>query len=95
MASRTSFAKLQRERQKKAKAAAKRARRQGRAEESDDVTQADAAGPPAKDVEELSPHELLHSVESLQSRLASGAISLDEFEEEKAALADRLAATTD
>lgn len=87
-ASRTSFAKLQRDRAKKAKAAAKRERRLERAE-------APEAGPePSTGVgeggEELSAAELLRMVEQLHADFEAKRIDFETFEERKTELFARL-----
>jgi hypothetical protein len=84
---RTSFDKLQRERAKRAKAAEKRERRQERANaERDDepITPGES--------EELSAGELMQRLDALHSRFEAKAIDFDEFEEQKRALLERLAA---
>ena len=96
-ANRTTFEKLQRDRAKKAKAAAKRARRQGltppeTAEASAPASTATATdqwnlGPSEKP---LSASELLVLVEQLQQQFDSKAISFEEYEERKADLMARL-----
>jgi hypothetical protein len=88
---RTSFTKLQRDRAKKAKAAAKRERRLERAAEA--RTQADdpdfdssaegAEGP-------ISAAELLHEIEVTHQRFEAKLISIEEYEEKKAELLSRL-----
>jgi hypothetical protein len=80
---RTTFDKLQRERAKKAKAAAKRERRQ---EKSDDQ---DAELDLAPD-EELTPGELLARIEAVHERYADGKLSFEDFEEQKTDLLTRL-----
>jgi hypothetical protein len=100
-ANRTSFAKLQRDRAKKAKAAAKRARREGRPSEGDHVTTAvvDDQEPEVSDDlpewfdgdEEPSPEQLLEMVETLHRQYESNAISFEEFEDRKLELMTRLA----
>jgi hypothetical protein len=85
---RTSFSKMQRDRDKQAKAAAKRDRRQERQAEA-------AAGPTpslpsADDGSEISPGELLSLVESVHQQFESGVIDFDTFEETKASLLSRL-----
>lgn len=92
MASRTTFGKMQRERKKKAKAAAKRARRQERNDTPDEDVESPEAADPGM---ELTPDELLRQVQQLQERLERGEITLEESEEEKAALAERLAQIID
>ena len=86
---RTSFTKLQRDRAKKAKAAAKREKRQERSnpEGGDDVatdTMVDDG------VSELSAEELLKKIESIHRRFEAKTISYEEYEEEKADLLSRL-----
>ena len=86
---RTSFTKLQRDRAKKAKAAAKRERRLERAAEArngtgtDDGFEASAEGP-------ISAAELLHEIEVTHQRFEAKLISYEEFEEKKAELLARL-----
>jgi len=86
---RTSFTKLQRDRAKKAKAAAKRERRLERAAEARNGTSDDgqfdtpAEGP-------ISAAELLHEIEVTHQRFEAKLISYEEFEEKKAELLARL-----
>ena len=86
---RTSFTKLQRDRAKKAKAAAKRERRLERAAEArshsdaDDEFETSAEGP-------ISAAELLHEIEVTHQRFEAKLISYEEFEEKKAELLSRL-----
>lgn len=99
-ANRTSFAKLQRDRAKKAKAEAKRARRQGKEmpgsvavdDEQDDVVVDDdpTTVDEIDELAEISPADLLSMVETLHQQFESKAIDFDEFEERKAALMARL-----
>ena len=90
---RSSFAKLQRDKAKKERAARKRANRQERRVD----------GPPTTEVEtdddaismvsgegEPSPQELLQLVEDLHKRREAGLISEDDFEEAKVELFARL-----
>jgi len=86
-AQRTSFEKLQRDRAKKAKAAAKREKRLERKAggESDELTPLDL--PPG---EELSPGELLARVEEIHRLFEDKKISFEEFEEQKADLMARI-----
>ena len=97
-ANRTTFEKLQRDRAKKAKADAKRARRQGletpttyedRRDESPTAATSEQwdLGPSEKP---LSASELLVLVEQLQNQFDSKAISFEEYEERKADLMARL-----
>lgn len=94
-ANRTTFEKLQRDRAKKAKAAAKRARRQGAAEPGmTDLDTPDAAPTDEWDVgasaEPLSAAELLVLVEQLQNQFDAKAISFEEYEERKSDLLARI-----
>lgn len=83
MASRgTTFAKQERDRAKKAKAAAKRERREDRTEGDEEPVEV-GEGP-------IAPEELLTLVARLQEDLESGRIDLDEFEDRKAELAARI-----
>ena len=86
---RTSFSKLQRDRDKKAKAAAKREKRQERS--------AGTEGDEAVDVlvdddgkSELSADDLLKLIESIHQRYDAGTMTLEEFEEQKVDLLGRL-----
>jgi hypothetical protein len=101
-ANRTSFAKLQRDRAKKAKAAAKRARREGRSFEGEHATTAlvdDDREPEVTDdlpewfegEAEPSPEQLLEMVETLHRQYEAKAISFEEFEDRKLELMTRLA----
>jgi predicted nucleic acid-binding Zn-ribbon protein len=85
---RTSFSKLQRDRDKKAKAAAKREKRQERAAGTDedqvDVLVTDDGK------SELSADELLKLIESIHQRYDAGTMTLEEFEEQKVDLLGRL-----
>ncbi len=92
-AQRTSFAKLQRDRAKKAKAAAKREERQDRTGGPD---QEGAEVPEHSEIdvgdasEELSAPELLELIERIHHQFDSKQITYDEFEEKKAELLARL-----
>ena len=84
-AQRTSFAKLQRERAKKAKAAAQRERRLERdsaTEPSDDL--------PPLDEGHLSAAQLLERVERIHRQFEAKQITHEEYEEQKADLLARL-----
>jgi hypothetical protein len=84
MASRgTTFAKQERDRAKKARAAAKREKREDRTTADEEEAVEVGEGP-------ISPEELLTVVARLQEDLESGRIDLDEFEERKAELAARI-----
>ncbi len=86
---RTSFTKLQRDRAKKAKAAAKREKRMERAAEAKtaadtvDETSVDGEGP-------ISAAELLHEIEVTHQRFEAKLMTYEEFEEKKAELLGRL-----
>jgi hypothetical protein len=86
-AQRTTFDKLQRDRAKKAKQAAKRERRQERSAESDadapDITLPAGEGP-------LTAAELMAQVEAITRSLEAGTITLEEFEDAKAELMERV-----
>ncbi|HLF39977.1 MAG TPA: hypothetical protein VI854_00750 [Acidimicrobiia bacterium] len=86
-AQRSTFGKLERDRAKKAKAAAKRERRLERKAEA-------AEGAPAPEIEEsegtLSAAELLAQIEITHQRFEAGEMSHEEFEEKKAELFSRL-----
>jgi hypothetical protein len=85
---RTSFSKLQRDRDKKAKAAAKRERRQ---ERSSGEAAVDVIDIPAADAgQELSADDLLKLIESIHQRFDAGTMSYEEFEEKKVELLARL-----
>ncbi|MFZ4517901.1 MAG: hypothetical protein ACOYOP_05910 [Microthrixaceae bacterium] len=87
-ASRTSFAKLQRDRAKKAKAAAKRERRL----DKDDVeeTELEEGFDLPEGEEELSADELLKLVEQLHADFEAKRIDFEEFEERKTELFARI-----
>ncbi len=89
-ASRTSFAKLQRDRAKKAKAAAKRERRLDKDGELalDDDTELDVAELP--EGEDLSADQLLRLVEELHADFEAKRIDFDTFEERKMELFARI-----
>ncbi len=92
-AQRTSFDKLQRDRAKKAKAAAKRDKRlNGPGEAATDVD-ADVEGGEAVASHyspNLSSEEILQRIEDIHQRFDAGVMSYDEFEEHKAELLGRL-----
>lgn len=89
--SRSTFAKLDRDRNKKAKADAKRERRQGKApKRADEVDVTDDDTPISEPGEELSAPELLAQVERLHRQLDDDEIDFDEFEERKADLMARI-----
>jgi len=82
---RTTFDKLQRERAKKAKAAAKRERRQEKGENVGDDDLLDLGAE-----EDLTPGELLARIEAVHERYAAGQLSFEDFEEQKTELLTRL-----
>lgn len=89
-AQRTSFEKLQRDRAKKAKAAAKREKRldKGPDEDGEETTL-----PPLADLEpgvELSAAELLARVEEIHRLFDEKKLSFEDFEEQKADLMARI-----
>jgi hypothetical protein len=86
-AQRTSFEKLQRDRAKKAKAAAKREKRLDKGTDEEAETEL----PPLDDtIGELSAGELLQRVEDLHRRFEDKKISFEDFEEQKAELMARI-----
>ena len=87
-ASRTSFAKLQRDRAKKAKAAAKRERRLTGENEIDDEPVTDVAELP--EGEDLAADQLLRLVEELHADFEAKRIDFDTFEERKMELFARI-----
>lgn len=96
-ANRTTFEKLQRDRAKKAKAAAKRARRQGLEQPAGAFETAPPTSEPTTDDwnpgpedKPLSASELLVLVEQLQAQFDSKAISFEEYEERKIDLMARI-----
>ncbi|MDP9403262.1 MAG: hypothetical protein M3P85_07990 [Actinomycetota bacterium] len=92
-AQRTSFDKLQRDRAKKAKAAAKRDRRlNGPAEMGPDLGAEVEGGEPVvtRYPPNLSHEEILRRIEDIHQRFDAGTMSYDEFEEHKAELFGRL-----
>jgi hypothetical protein len=91
---RSSFAKLQRDKAKKERAAMKRANRierktAGESEEAPEEQNADAVSMVSGDGEP-SPEELLQLIEDLHNRREAGTISEDDFEEAKIELFARL-----
>ena len=84
-AKRTTFDKLQRERAKKAKAAAKRERRLDRSDrpEGDELPRPDGT---------VTQAELLHRIQDLHARYENEEVPFEQFEEEKEELLALLAA---
>ncbi|MDH4146896.1 MAG: hypothetical protein OEY23_17195 [Acidimicrobiia bacterium] len=92
-ANRSSFEKRQRDRNKKAKAAAKREKRLGRGPEDstpevDTTTMGEQQGRVTD--APIKPDELLRMVAAIHDDYDAGRIDLDEFEERKADLLSRL-----
>ncbi|MGH9085096.1 MAG: hypothetical protein ACRDYW_06550 [Acidimicrobiales bacterium] len=86
-AQRTSFEKLQRDRAKKAKAAAKRAKRLEKGSEEPEEELTPLTSEPGT---ELSAAELLQRVEELHRLFEAKKISFEDFEEQKADLMARI-----
>lgn len=91
-AQRTSFDKLQRDRAKKAKAAAKRDKRLNGPAEGDTDVDAEIEGGPASThySPTLTHGEILQRIEEIHQHFDAGTMSYDEFEERKAELFGRL-----
>jgi hypothetical protein len=87
-AQRTSFEKLQRDRAKKAKAAAKREKRLDKS--TDEPEEGEELAPLSDDGTELSAAELLKRVEDLHNLFEAKKISFEDFEEQKADLMARI-----
>ncbi|MDP9019999.1 MAG: hypothetical protein M3N25_04225 [Actinomycetota bacterium] len=88
-AQRTSFAKLQRDRAKKANAAAKRERRQAKQEPTEEEAGL-AVTTPAEPGGELSASELLEQIEQVHRQFQAKQIDQDQYDEKKAELLARL-----
>ncbi len=86
-AQRTSFEKLQRDRAKKAKAAAKREKR---LDKGTDTPEDEDVLEPSEPGTELSAAELLRRVEELHRAFEDKKISFEDFEEQKADLMARI-----
>jgi hypothetical protein len=84
---RTSFNKLQRDRDKQEKAAAKRDRRQSRATATDDAPSLDAVAPTGN---EPSAQELLDEVEKVHRQFDAGVIDFETYENTKTLLLSQL-----
>ena len=90
-AQRTSFEKLQRDRAKKAKQAAKREKRAEKGTETEPVGEVfDVTSTLSDDGKELSAADLLKLVEAIHQQFEAKEISLEEFEEKKTELFGRL-----
>ena len=86
---RSSFGKLQRDRDKKAKAAAKRSRRQDGVDDSASADD-DVQAPATVNGHQLSTAELLERIAEIHQQFDAGVISYEVFEETKADLMSRL-----
>ncbi len=86
---RSSFGKLQRDRDKKAKAAAKRVRRQEGGDEREPLDTDDSTAP-APDRRQLPTAELLERIAEVHQQFDAGVISYEQFEETKADLLSQL-----
>lgn len=84
---RTSFNKLQRDRDKQEKAAAKRDRRQSRATATDEEQPDGAAAPTGN---ERSAQELLDEVEKIHRQFDAGDIDFETYEDRKTLLLSQL-----
>ncbi|CAN5599403.1 hypothetical protein BH20ACT2_BH20ACT2_21500 [soil metagenome] len=90
-AQRTSFDKRERDRAKKAKAAAKRERRQQKGSDLPEGPEEEIVPLVTVDDDaELSATELLERIEDIHKRFDAGTISDEDFEQEKADLLARL-----
>jgi hypothetical protein len=88
---RTSFTKLQRDRAKKAKAAAKREKRLERSAEAKENAAADDSETSTESAEgPISAAELLHEIEVTHQRFEAKLMTYEEYEEKKAELLSRL-----
>ena len=87
-AQRTSFEKLQRDRAKKAKAAAKREKRLEKG--NDEEVEEETLPPLTDDGKELTAAELLARVEEIHRLFEAKKISFEDFEEQKADLMARI-----
>ena len=88
---RTSFSKLQRDRAKKAKAAAKREKRLERSAEARTGSEnEDAESVEIEGEGPISAAELLHEIEVTHQRFEAKLMTFEEFEEKKAELLSRL-----
>ena len=87
-AQRTSFGKLERDRAKKARAAAKRERRQGRG--SEPSSEPSSTPSAAQSGSDDATSEVLERLAAIHEQYDAGRISLDELEEQKAELLARL-----
>ncbi len=88
---RSTFAKLQRERAKKAKAAAKREKRHDRGEDTDGI-EIEGGGDVAVEAprQEYRTEDTIQQLDDLHKRFEAGTISYERFEETKLELLSRL-----
>jgi hypothetical protein len=86
---RSTFAKLQRERAKKAKAAAKREKRFDRGGETDEID-LDGEITPEVPRDEYRTEDTIQALDDLHKRFEAGSISYERFEETKLELFSRL-----
>lgn len=86
---RSTFAKLQRERAKKAKAAAKREKRFDRGGETDEID-LDGEITPEVPRDEYRTEDTIQALDDLHKRFEAGSISFERFEETKLELFSRL-----
>jgi hypothetical protein len=87
---RSTFAKLQRERAKKAKAAAKREKRHDRGGDTEGIEIDLEETPEAPRVAEYRAEDTIQQLEDLHKRFEAGSISYERFEETKLELFSRL-----
>jgi hypothetical protein len=86
---RSTFAKLQRERAKKAKAAAKREKRHDRGGETDEID-LDVEAAPEAPVTHYRTEDTIQQLDDLHKRFEAGTINYERFEETKLELLSRL-----
>jgi hypothetical protein len=88
---RTSFGKLERDRAKAAKGAAKRERRQARTVDSDTVSgEGSESGENRLAAENVSIDDQLEKIQAVHERFEAGLISFEEFEAQKSELLSHL-----
>ena len=87
---RSTFAKLQRERAKKAKAAAKREKRFDRGGETDEIELDGEETTPEAPRDEYRTEDTIQALDDLHKRFEAGSISYERFEETKLELFSRL-----
>lgn len=84
---RTTYGKLERDRAKKAKAAAKRERRQERTQAADEEVAEESPTPPGPTLPE---EEVLDRLARIHEQFDEGQLTFDQFEEAKASLLEHL-----